>query len=84
MAHGSATAIAKWGNSAGIRISKAVAEQAELHEGDQVKVEVEAPGVIVVRAVTERPSLTTLLSRITTKNRHAQVTWGAPRGKEIW
>lgn len=78
------TALSKWGNSTGIRISKAVAKQAELHEGDRVQVRVEGPGVIVLRAVKTQPSLENVLSRVTAKNRHAEADWGRPKGKEIW
>ncbi len=78
------TALAKWGNSTGIRISKAVAKQADLHEGDRVRLEVEGPGVIVLRATKTQPSLESLLSRITAKNRHGEANWGRTTGKEVW
>ncbi len=78
------TAIAKWGNSTGIRIPKAVAERAELHEGDAVEIAAEGPGVIIVRAVKRELRLADLVSRITPKNRHSEEDWGARQGREIW
>lgn len=84
MATASPTALTKWGNSTGIRISKAVADRAQLHEGDQVQVEVEAPGILIVRAVKNQPSLKDLLSQITPKNRHSESDWGKPQGNEAW
>lgn len=79
-----ATAVAKWGNSTGIRIPKDVAKQAGLREGDRVQVKAEAPGIITVRAVNTEPSLETLLSRITARNRHTETGWGRPKGNEAW
>lgn len=78
------TALAKWGNSTGLRIPRRVAEQADLHEGDEVDLQVEAPGVIVVRALKNRPTLKSLVSRITTQNRHSETDWGSRQGNEVW
>ncbi len=78
------TAVAKWGNSTGVRIPRKVAEQANLREGDQVSVEVEGPGVIVVRAVKKEVTLDSLVSQITPKNRHGETDWGSPQGHEVW
>jgi antitoxin MazE len=80
----SGTAVAKWGNSIGVRIPKAVADQAGLHEGDTVQIEAEGPGVIVVRAVKGGLTLEDLVSRITAKNRHAETEWGPSRDNEVW
>lgn len=78
------TTVAKWGNSPAIRIPKTVMERAGLREGDPVGFEVEGPGVIVVRAADEQPTLEALVSRITAKNRHSETTWGNPQGREVW
>ena len=79
-----ATRVAKWGNSMGVRIPRKVAEQADLHEGDAVDLQVEGPGVIVVRARKDRPTLESLVSRINPKNRHGETAWGKPKGDEAW
>ncbi|MBV9083073.1 MAG: AbrB/MazE/SpoVT family DNA-binding domain-containing protein [Acidobacteriaceae bacterium] len=84
MATRTPSALAKWGNSTALRIPRKIAEQAELHEGDEVDFEVEAPGVIIVRALKNRPTLESLVSRITRKNRHSETEWGKPRGEEVW
>ena len=84
MALGTRTAVAKWGNAPAIRIPKAVMENAKLHEGDLVDFEVEAPGVIIVRAAVTQPSLEDLLARVTPKNRHSETEWGGPQGNETW
>lgn len=77
-------AIAKWGNSPALRIPKSVMNQASLHEGDEVQFEVQAPGLILVRAKNTELTLESLVSQITPENRHAEVDWGKPRGNEVW
>lgn len=84
MARLAATAVAKRGNSTGIRIPKDVAREAGLREGDPVQVQAEAPGILVIRALKTEASLETPLSRITPDNRHKQADWGRPRGNEVW
>jgi antitoxin MazE len=59
-------------------------QKANLHEGDAVEFEVEAPGIIIVRAARIQPNLEDLVSAITPKNRHHETDWGKPRGKEVW
>ncbi len=76
--------VAKWGNAPAIRIPKTVMVKADLHEGDAVDFEVEAPGVIIVRAARVRLTLEDLVAGITPKNRHAETEWGKPLGNEVW
>lgn len=84
MAPAASTAVAKWGNAPAIRIPKAVMQKANLHEGDAVDFEVEAPGVIIVRAARITPTLEELVARITPQNRRAETDWGKATGDEIW
>ena len=80
----SSTSIGKWGNATAIRIPKSVIQKANLREGDEVEFEVEAPGIIVVRAARLQPTLEDLVTGITSKNRHSETDWGKPRGNEVW
>lgn len=84
MASASGTAVAKWGNAPAIRIPKSIMQKANLHEGDTVDFEVEAPGVIVMRATRIQPTLEDLVAGITPQNRHGETDWGKPRGNEVW
>ncbi|MBV9267778.1 MAG: AbrB/MazE/SpoVT family DNA-binding domain-containing protein [Acidobacteriaceae bacterium] len=84
MALAKETAVAKWGNAPAIRIPKSIMQKANLHEGDAVTFEVDAPGVIVVRATRALPTLDELLARVTPANRHAETNWGPPKGNEDW
>jgi len=74
--------VQKWGNSLGIRIPKAIAQNAKLGKGTQVEVSVER-GHVVLRPV-EVPSLKELLSKVKPGSRPQLVDWGKPVGKEVW
>ena len=56
-------------------------EQAEIVDGSEVEVSV-ADGVLIVRPSGKAYSLDELVDRITPENRHDEVDWGAPEGKE--
>lgn len=75
------TKITRWGNSLGIRIPKALADEIGLREGHPVEVASEA-GAIVVRPVrVER--IEDLVARITDENMHDLVEWGPDVGREV-
>ncbi len=78
------TQLAKWGNSLAVRIPKAVAEDAQLREGELVNVTVANEGGLIIKTARRKYQLRQLVSRITAKNRHAETDWGKPHGKEIW
>jgi antitoxin MazE len=77
------TQIAKWGNSLGLRLPKAVAREARIDEGDIVDVSVEN-GAVVIRASRPAYSLEQLVAGITARNRHDESDWGTPVGHEVW
>jgi len=75
--------IAKWGNSLGVRIPKAVAKEVGLDEGSNVEVKVSGRNLVLAPARREY-SLNELVAAITPKNRHGGTDWGAPVGNENW
>lgn len=77
------TQVAKWGNSLGLRLPKAVAVEARITDGDMVDVVFE-DGAIVIRLARPRYSLDELVGGITKANRHDETDWGAPTGRETW
>jgi antitoxin MazE len=77
------TQIGRWGNSLGLRLSRAVASEAKIAEGDTVDVSVEA-GAIIVRPARPAYSLEELVNKITPRNRHGETEWGKPTGGEQW
>lgn len=72
--------ISKWGNSLAVRIPHAIAKQANLGEGDCVKLALDRDGGIVVRPTRRKYELSDLVARITPKNRHRETDWGPPQG----
>jgi antitoxin MazE len=75
--------VTRWGNSLAVRIPKTLAEQADIGEGSEVELGV-ADGVLTVRSRRRSYRLQELVDRITAENRHDEVDWGAPEGKEVW
>jgi antitoxin MazE len=78
------TQVSKWGNSLAVRIPLALAREASLAEGDRLTLNVAADGSIVLRPARRKYELRQLVSRITTKNRHLEMDWGPPAGRESW
>jgi antitoxin MazE len=75
--------VKKWGNSASIRIPSSVMQAARLKLDDHVEVKEES-GRIVIEPVGQREyDLAKLVKGITPKNRHKEVDFGRPIGKEI-
>jgi antitoxin MazE len=78
------TQVSKWGNSLAVRIPQNVAKEARLAEGDRVTLDLTTDGSIVVRSTRRKYDLRQLVSKITSKNRHSEIDWGPPVGKESW
>lgn len=74
------TRIRKWGNSLGVRIPSALAEDARLHDGTEVEVTVREGQLVIVPVL----SLARLVAGITAENLPALEEDGAPRGGEQW
>lgn len=57
--------IARWGNSAGLRIPAEALRKSGLKVGDQVETEVQSDHSIVIRGVTPRPTRAEILGKVT-------------------
>ena len=77
------TKIVKWGNSLGIRIPKALAEEVEVQDGSAVEISA-SRGQLVIRRAPARFELEDLLDEVTEENLHAEMGTGEPRGGETW
>jgi antitoxin MazE len=75
------TALARWGNSLGVRLPQGVAKSAGLREGDRVDVSLEGNAVIMRRAKPHY-TLDQLLASMTPGNVHPETDWGEPVGRE--
>ncbi|MEO8432509.1 MAG: AbrB/MazE/SpoVT family DNA-binding domain-containing protein [Acidobacteriota bacterium] len=77
------TKVQKWGNSLAVRIPKPFAEGAGLKLATEVEVSLER-GTLRFSAVRPRWELRTLVSKVTTRNRHAETDVGESVGRESW
>ena len=75
--------LVKWGNSHAVRIPKAVLDQVEIREGDELEIRVEE-GRIALEPVARKLTLRDLVARITPRNLHNEQDWGKPVGREVW
>jgi antitoxin MazE len=78
------TKIQQWGNSLALRIPKAFAAEANLHKGSVVDVSEEGGKIILTPVRKRKFTLSGLLSGVTKKNIHAEISTGKRVGKEIW
>ena len=86
------TKIQKWGNSQGLRLTKALLNEAGIHVGDEVNVSVQKGQIIVepvssvlgVSRVQGRYDLKALLSEMSKEYQPEELDWGPPAGKEVW
>jgi antitoxin MazE len=74
--------IQKWGNSLALRIPKSFAIHSSIEQGSVVDLSLDNGRMIV--EPTKEYSLDDLLARVTKKNIHTEVDFGAPQGKEVW
>jgi antitoxin MazE len=75
--------VTRWGNSLAVRIPKPLAEQVDIAEGCEVELTV-VDGAITIRPKARSYSLEELLEQVTPENRHDEIDWGEPQGKEAW
>ena len=75
--------VSRWGNSLGVRIPRALAEDAGVAEGSTVDVRVEG-GRIVAVPVDDEPTLAELLEGVTSDNLHGEALDDGTRGREAW
>lgn len=78
------TRIRKWGNSLGLRIPKAFAEEAGVADGSAVDLSIENGGLIVRPARPKKYRLQDLLRRVTARNLHEEIETGPSVGREAW
>ena len=80
------TKVKKWGNGQGLRLTKALLNEARIHVGDEVYLSVRSGRIVVepVSRVRGRYDLETLLSEMPADYQPEQLDWGPPTGKEVW
>lgn len=76
--------VQRWGNSQGLRLTKALLNEAGIHVGDEVNVSVQNGRIIVEPVSRRKYDLETLLSQMPEEYQPEELDWGPPTGKEIW
>ena len=78
--------VQKWGNSQGLRFTKALLQEAQINVGDEVNVSVQE-GRIIIEPVTKvrgKYDLKELVSKMPQEYHVEELDWGEPIGKEVW
>ena len=78
------TTIQKWGNSLAVRIPREFTEDLRFSAGKRVVITKKGDLLTVRPIKVPLYSLKELLKGVTPKNKHKEVDWGTPQGKEIW
>ena len=74
----------KWENSASVRIPVAVMQAAHLDLDEPVNVREESGRIVSEPVRRKEYDLAALVMRITRRNLHDEVDFGAANGKEAW
>ncbi len=77
------TKTAKWGNSIGVRIPRDLARKTGINVDSAVEIDEADGGVIIKPVEIKEYSLKDLVKGITPQNRHGEIDFGRPVGKEI-
>jgi antitoxin MazE len=75
--------VRKWGNSASVRIPASVMAAARIGLNQPVDVRAERGRIIVEPIRPHEYDIAELIEGITRDNRHDEIDFGAPTGKEI-
>jgi antitoxin MazE len=73
----------RWGNSLAIRIPRYIADEAGLHEGTTVVLDVASQGEVAIEAIERPPAIDELVAKITPENLHGEECWGEPVGPRL-
>jgi len=79
------TVVQRWGNSLAVRIPRHIARESHIERGTRVEVSI-ANGNLVLTPLSKRRSysLASLVKKITPANRHVEIDFGKPVGREDW
>ena len=74
---------AKWGNSIGVRIPRALAKRVGIGVDSTVEIDEADEGIVIKPVGKKEYSLIELVKGITRQNRHGEADFGRPVGKEL-
>ena len=78
------TKVQRWGNSLGLRIPKAFAEEAGVEADSRVDISLRGGNLVIRPLHGRRYEIRSLVRAITSKNVHEPVETGSPVGREVW
>ena len=78
------SSVRKWGNSASVRIPMAILAESNLRVDDPITIRAEGGKIVIEPVRLRRYSIEELVAGITDDNRHGEIDFGAPVGKEVW
>jgi antitoxin MazE len=79
------TVVQQWGNSLAVRIPRHLARESQIGRGTGVELSVANGNLILTPFSKHRSySLASLVKKITPANRHPEIDFGRPVGREIW
>jgi antitoxin MazE len=78
------TSVCKWGNSASVRIPAAVLAETNLHIDDPITIRAERGKIVIEPVRSSKYNIGDLVAGITDDNRHGEIDFGEPVGKEVW
>ena len=76
--------VERWGNNLAVRIPKSLAEDADVSEGMIVDLTIRQGKIVAIVAKKGKWPLKQLLDKVNNMNRHAEIDFGAPIGRESW
>ncbi|MCC3358957.1 AbrB/MazE/SpoVT family DNA-binding domain-containing protein [Bacillus sp. REN16] len=76
------TKVQKWGNSLAVRIPSNVAEKISIEQGSEIELSV-GNQILTLKPKKRKPTLDELLAKVTSENRHSEVTFGTIEGNEL-
>jgi antitoxin MazE len=78
------TKVQKWGNSLAVRLSKETVERLRIQEGSVVNIDSNTKQIVIKPEPRKETTLKDIVDGITLENRHEEVEFGKPVGKEVW
>lgn len=78
------SSVKKWGNSLAVRIPTVVIQDLGLSENSSIQIISNGKSATIQPNKHKKPTLKELVAAITSENRHDEVDWGRPMGKEVW
>ncbi len=77
------TKIVRWGTGLGLRIPKAFAKVAGIHEGSTVHISFDGDRIVIRPVRTPRYRISDLVSQIREDNIHEEIPTGTSVGREV-